>query len=557
MRRSLVLVLTLIITMPALAETDNISSEWIAKWRQDLTFLEEKLPESHADLWHTVSRDSLAAMFRDLRRDLPNLAQHEIIVRLGEIIASIGDGHTRLSWPLAEGIEFLQGHSSTPQPSSSDLVFHQFPIRIGVYDDGIFVERIEKQHAKILGTRVTKIDSVPIEEVIRRVDPVIHRDNEYQILELLPETLVLGEILHARGVISNRSRARWTIEKPDGTVETVLLETVPAKAEADWVHVFETMPGKPLSHRYLADGFSPRRGLFSKRYWFEWLPEQHAVYLQYNEVYDDDEESILEFSRRLRRFIEESPVEKLIVDLRYNMGGDNSQGKPLLHAIIASDKIRRPGGLFVITGRGTFSAAMMFAVDVEKHVAPVFVGEPTGALPNSYGDSRKILLPNSGLTVRASTLYWQYGGPRDDRAYIRPHVPASPRWDDLMAGRDAALDAILQSPTRSALAGTWEGSLSADGRTIPVTVEIDGGTGGSIRSSDWGWFTPDTVFRIRIDSKTEPIRFDAVEENGFTFHFTGRFVGPRLLGHVTWQEQRGDPLVFVLEPLDKPEDGEP
>jgi hypothetical protein len=82
--------------------------------------------------------------------------------------------------------------------------------------------------------------------------------------------------------------------------------------------------------------------------------------------------------------------------------------RSLLHALIRAPELRDPGSLFVITGRGTFSAAMMFAIDLEKQSNAIFVGEPTGASLNHYGDSRKVQLPNSGLTIRVSTLYWQY-----------------------------------------------------------------------------------------------------------------------------------------------------
>ncbi len=54
---------------------------------------------------------------------------------------------------------------------------------------------------------------------------------------------------------------------------------------------------------------------------------------------------------------------------------------------------------------------------------------------NHFGDSRKILLPHLGVTVRASTLYWQYWDPRDDRPWIAPQVAAPLTFDAYVAGR--------------------------------------------------------------------------------------------------------------------------
>jgi hypothetical protein len=105
---------------------------------------------------------------------------------------------------------------------------------------------------------------------------------------------------------------------------------------------------------------------------------------------------------------------------------------------------------------------MMFALDLEKHTSAIFVGEPTGARPNHYGDSRKIRLPNSGLTLRVSTLYWQYAGPKDERSSLPPHIPVRFVVDDLRTGRDPAFERIVQllaaDATRSP-AGQWQGRL--------------------------------------------------------------------------------------------------
>jgi hypothetical protein len=43
----------------------------------------------------------------------------------------------------------------------------------------------------------------------------------------------------------------------------------------------------------------------------------------------------------------------------------------------------------------------------------LFVGEPTASSPNHYGDNAPVVLPNSKLTVRLSTLWWQDIDPRD------------------------------------------------------------------------------------------------------------------------------------------------
>jgi hypothetical protein len=110
------------------------------------------------------------------------------------------------------------------------------------------------------------------------------------------------------------------------------------------------------------------------------------------------------------------------------------------------------GKLFVITSRRTFSAAQMLISDLESWTNPIFVGEPSSSRGNAYGDSKRLVLPNHKVTVRVSTLYWQYMDPRDTRPWITPDVAAPLTVDAYKAGRDPALEAIARFVLEPSLA---------------------------------------------------------------------------------------------------------
>ncbi len=84
----------------------------------------------------------------------------------------------------------------------------------------------------------------------------------------------------------------------------------------------------------------------------------------------------------------------------------------------------------------------MLAGALEKYTNATFVGEPSGSKGNAYGDSRKITLPNSGMTVRASIYYWQDWHPQDKRDAIVPAIPAPLTFDAYRDNVDPALEAI-------------------------------------------------------------------------------------------------------------------
>jgi hypothetical protein len=168
------------------------------------------------------------------------------------------------------------------------------------------------------------------------------------------------------------------------------------------------------------------------------------VYFQYNKVGNAEKgESLQQFATRLAAFIDAHDVNQLIVDLRWNNGGNTFLNEPVLHALMRSPRLSQPGRTVVIIGRRTFSAAMNAAVYFERHLKPIFVGEPTGGKPTSPGDEVWSTLPYSGISFNVSDVLWQAGWPYDVRPWIAPHVYVPPRFADYKSGRDAALAAAL------------------------------------------------------------------------------------------------------------------
>ena len=171
------------------------------------------------------------------------------------------------------------------------------------------------------------------------------------------------------------------------------------------------------------------------------------------------------FTRRLFDLVEAKPVERFVLDLRRNRGGNGELNRPLLLAILKSPKVDRKGRLFAIVGRSTWSAAQMLVNELERYTNVTFVGEPTGGKPNAYGDSRRITLPNSGITVRVSTLWWQ-GDERDRRPWTAPHVAADMTFADYRANRDPALKAALTHVPGKPLKGLLKEAILAGDYTL-------------------------------------------------------------------------------------------
>ena len=120
-------------------------------------------------------------------------------------------------------------------------------------------------------------------------------------------------------------------------------------------------------------GLPPRDGLRGteqreETIWVEHLPEG-AIYVRYPAVFDIPQQAIDELDAMAG-----APAERIILDLRQNPGGDNHNYANLL-SHLTSPEIDRPGAVFVLTDRVTFSAAANFSTELEQKTQATSAGE--------------------------------------------------------------------------------------------------------------------------------------------------------------------------------------
>lgn len=393
-----------------------MSSSDVEAWRQDLAFLAAEMPRIHPNLHHAVSKAELDSAFRRLERRLPSLTREGAIVELARVVALVHEGHTQM------------GLADDPK-----IGFGRYPLALYLYSDGLFVRAAPESLRGTLGARVLRIGNKSAREAMRAVRPIVQHDNEMTIRDVLPNRLVLPEVLFELGVCPDRSSCTYRLEAPDGHIFDARVEEEPRDPNPSRVRAnVDSDRPLPLYLRHR-----------DANYWFEYLEGSRTLYLQYNAVENSPDEPFARFCDRVFAFIGAHPVEVLVVDLRLNNGGDNTLNAPLIQHIRANPELNRRGHLYAIVGRLTFSAAMNCAMDLEKKTAAIFVGEPTGSSPNQYGDAAEIVLPHSQIVIRLSTRYWEDGGPADRREALEPQIRAELSSKDFLTNRDPALEAIL------------------------------------------------------------------------------------------------------------------
>lgn len=402
-----------------LPSVDGVSRE--EGWRIDLDYLTRRMEQTHYDVYRNVSSEEWAETIGELSDQIDELEDHEIIVEIMKLVTRVGDGHTSV------------------RTIGGPYGFHAIPLRFYLFSDGVFIKAAPKEYADVVGARVLRVGSVPVDEALERVATVTQRDNPMQIKWIAPRYLSVVEILDGLGISDGLDVVEVTVAKQANEEITLRLEPTKMTPNirdldaGDLVSMRdETTAPLPLWQKDLASA-----------YWFEYLENERVVYAQFNRVENkEDGETIAVFATRLFEFIDANPVDALVIDVRLNHGGNNYLVKPLVNGVVRSDKINQPGRFFTIIGRETFSACQNFVNRLERETQVTFVGEPTASRPNFVGEGNHIVLPYSGIIVNGSSLYWQDTRSDDYRLWVAPDLVAELSSDDFRSNRDPAMGVI-------------------------------------------------------------------------------------------------------------------
>lgn len=395
-------------------------------WRTDLQFLVREIKRRGWNLFSRIGTEpEFDAQVRKIHDGIPKLSDAQIAIEMMRLMRKVGDGHSGLLGP------------TTPRPEWAETI----PVLFYLFEEGLFIVAGDPKHKDLLGAQVMKFGGKTVNEIVETLHAASSEDNKIWIKQIAPYRMRHLPLLHAAGAIPHPDKVELVLRGMDGKDRTVVLTTDTTQPNIwnvkpnppAWVNLSQTL-GTPVP-LYLKNAATP--------YWFEYLPESKTVYFQFNSVRNDQKESLAAFSERLFKFIDEKEVEKLVVDMRWNNGGNTFLLTPLVRGLIRNDKINKRGKLFIIIGRRTYSAAQNAATYFDRDTNAIFVGEPTGSSPNFVGEEDPFVLPYSKIVANVSHLYWQSSYPQDQRTWIAPQLYVPPTFEAYRRNGDAALEAIL------------------------------------------------------------------------------------------------------------------
>jgi hypothetical protein len=378
-------------------------------WKQDLDFLARELPQRHINLFFQLKRADWDAQVQRLAEALPGMSDPEVRVALKRLVASVGNAHTNVSaFPYSP----------------------LFPIRFGPFAEGFYVVAAKAEYAQAIGARLTGIGGYGIDAVIQRLSPLIPRENALVIQADLPALLQTAGVLRGTGIAPEAGSTAFHFDR-DGRQFTIDIEPLPPNQQGP-------LAARPKGATYEIPLYLSDRETL---YWFRYLEEPRALYIQYNSCKEMEKLSFADFTRQAMEAAGQHDVDKVIVDLRHNGGGNSAVIEPLLAALAKRPNLHRQGHLFVLTSIATFSSGLMNTLALQRRFQAVVAGQTSSQSLNSYGDVRIFKLPNSGLDVWYCTKYFKLAPGRE---LLEPDLPVPLTAADYFSGRDAVLEAVLR-----------------------------------------------------------------------------------------------------------------
>jgi hypothetical protein len=396
-----------------------------------------------APAFSPAAREQARALIADLRGRAPAMTDSEFVFSLARIAALADNGHDTIH--LGRG-------SWSPKL--------RLPVRMIWFDDALVIARAGPEAAELLGASILKIDGLTPDELMERLRPLQGGIDPFRRWQL-SWVFQNPEALHAIGVARRPDRLEFQAKLTDGRAVTRALVARPA-AEIPPGHVpgryWIPAPWDGEQEKNWRTALEPSAAplyLQEPDAWFRMIDvaELDALYVQFRSNFDEGDAKIAPFVAAVSDRLKSSPPKNLILDLRFDTGGDNTQNRDLMREIAQ----RVPGRIYLLVGNYTFSAGITSAAALKHDGGDkvTIVGAGVGDRMHwwsEHGDP--VCVPASGTCFAVNTGYWDLikgcrGNPRcfGDQfdllvLTLEPTLRAPLTSQDWLANRDPGMAAI-------------------------------------------------------------------------------------------------------------------
>ncbi|WGK65157.1 S41 family peptidase [Croceiramulus getboli] len=385
---------------------------------EDLDYLKNSLIEAHYDLYAYTSKDEFSKNYLQIRNSMTNdsVTPLEATTIFQKVISKVNNGHTEISFPAAAYREYALSHGTL------------FPLEIAFEEGKALIRKnwSDKDGLKA-GTEIISINNLTIQEVLQKIYPLISAERNY--LKLAKVELLSFPRLYWQAFGEQENFVVGI--KEGGSIKKYKLQSI----------------------NLIEDYEMKRNEIFSEKRELQLLSKY--AYLKPGN-FSGDEEEFKRFIDSSFLDINKSNVANLIIDLRNNLGGDNSfsdylvsyiadkpfqwsseftlktsallkahtrkncdTSNPYWQSVLTHQdgiiytyefEAHQPqpkekrflGKVYVLVNRQSHSQAAVTAAQIQDYKFGIIVGEETGDYPSLYASQFQYNLPKTGIAVKVA-----------------------------------------------------------------------------------------------------------------------------------------------------------
>ncbi len=441
-----------------------------SKASADIDTLIYTLSEVHPNIYSNISESSLNSQIANLKANLQDsISVIELYKALAPIVAQIGDAHTTMVLPYREVM--IEAGKYIPVFPTIDS------------NTGKMFVKASVGNCVPYDSEILSINGISAKEMVEKMLTFAGGEREFFRLTMIDNNIMgLFHMLFAAPEYDIKYVAPNSLTPPSGAggLSGGLLSAV----EADKLNSELVLSPKILKLMEEHGGDQP--------YTFRIMDDRKVAVMNFDACLDVKGMQV--FADSMFTVLREQSIKDLIIDVRYNGGGNSNVGDVLLKYIapkpfaqfgktlvkvtpttialtgnryekplplegvgeganatapdvstsvsVASFKEPLPeaqrfaGNVYLLTSHTTFSSASTFAWAFKEAGCGTVIGEETGGMSVHYGDVIGFRLPNSGLSVNVShKRFWLPGADEND---IHGVIP------DIICPQDEALEKALQ-----------------------------------------------------------------------------------------------------------------
>ncbi len=379
-----------------------------ADFLEDLDFLKRTLPAKHTNLFAKTTKASFEKLVDDIASKADSLNYETFTVALFKLMVSIKDEHT-----------FVEAKFN-----------RILPIQLDMFNDEVYITAIDPAFASLLGTKLVAINNHSFKQINALFKEAILSENRSYFNDHLLRFINNPAFLKGLGIIDSDKEAAFTFVDRNNKISKIKLTS---------------SEGNDLKKLNLTAGAV---NLLSKKkkgnYWYDYDAAHKILYFNYTTCREDPAHPFDQFNQELFTLINAEHPNKIVLDLRYNNGGNSGILTPFIDQI-KNSYLNKKDSFFVLIGKNTFSSAVMNAVELKKNSSATFIGEETSGSINHYGEVRGFNLPKSDIVIAYSTKYWEVW--KGKKGPLKPDINIKYTIENYMKGKDEALMSIW--PQRS------------------------------------------------------------------------------------------------------------